>query len=484
MTVKYYVVRSGQSTVLKKETELTNNEQYLSVTIGSPMTLTDLPIGEYTVTEYVHTTDEEGKEIYTAITDENGGVNSWTFVSAISTTAETAAVVNGTPAGAELINRYTSGKYCIAVTKQWIVEGEVYQGADLPEIAVKLQRTTESPDAADDKWEFVPGIYMGDKDNVVGNETDDNGKVNYILLNKDNNWSAVAVGQDQMDAAGNRYSYRWVEGTVVNGTFTDGAPTGWIEGASEKVQSKDKDGTDLVFLTKLKNYSGPHKEEVVPYEGTGDLGGVQVGDQITYEITYQNYKDVDADITIKDKLDDHVKYISSQPAGTHAGTTDEHGGTVTWTLLGVPAGTAGKVSLTVEVLESALVSKGGEGKVVNGGETATVQVGNDTEKSLEVVTNPVPEEPHKREIAPDVGIGELCPVDVGDEITYEISYQNYKKTPATITIEDQLDAHVEFVSASDGGVHSDAATDGSGGKVTWTLENVPAGKSGMRRASL
>ena len=117
---------------------------------------------------------------------------------------------------------------------------------------------------------------------------------------------------DQMDKNGNRYIYTWNEGTVdASGNFS-GAPAGWIAGDSEEVLSETKDDTKMVFLTKLKNYSGPHKEEVVPYEGTGDLGGVQVGDQITYEITYQNYKDVDADITIKDKLDDHVKYSSER----------------------------------------------------------------------------------------------------------------------------------------------------------------------------
>ena len=53
--------------------------------------------------------------------------------------------------------------------------------------------------------------------------------------------------------------------------------------------------------------------------------------------------------------------------------------------------------LTVKVLEGALESKGGEGKVVNGGESTTVQVGNDSEYHVEEVENPVPEEPEKKE---------------------------------------------------------------------------------------
>ena len=39
------------------------------------------------------------------------------------------------------------------------------------------------------------------------------------------------------------------------------------------------------------------------------------------------------------------------------------------------------------------MSEGGEGTVVNGGETATVQVGNDNEYTLETVENPVEDEP-------------------------------------------------------------------------------------------
>ena len=190
----------------------------------------------------------------------------------------------------------------------------------------------------------------------------------------------------------------------------------------------------------------PHKQEVAPYEGTGELGGVQVGDEITYEITYRNYKSVAADVTIKDTLDKNVEFVSA----SNGGTVRRGRHTVTWTLTDVPAGKEGKVTLTVKVLETAQQSNGGPGKVVNGGETTTVQVGNDTEYHVEEVENPVPEEPHKKEILPYEGIGELGGVKVGDEITYEISYKNYKSVAADVTIKDKLDANVEFVSASDG----------------------------------
>ena len=162
-----------------------------------------------------------------------------------------------------------------------------------------------------------------------------------------------------------------------------------------------------------------------------------------------------------------MKFVSADNGGISAG------GAVTWTLANVPAGEAGKVTLTVEVLESALVSNGGPGKVVNGGETATVKVGNDDEFTLETVENPVEEEPHKREIQPYTGTGMLGEVNVGDEITYEITYTNYKTEAADVVIKDTLDSAAYFLRASDGGSH-DAGTH----TVTWKIANVPAGTTG------
>ena len=121
--------------------------------------------------------------------------------------------------------------------------------------------------------------------------------------------------------------------------------------------------------------------------------------------------------------------------------------------------------MTVKVLEGALKSNGGPGKVVNGGETATVQVGNDAAYTLDVVEKPVVDVPGKKEIEPYEGIGVLGGVFVGDEITYQISYKNYKTKKADVKIVDQLDKNVEFVSASDGGeLKNGKRTDGKRGR--------------------
>ena len=172
------------------------------------------------------------------------------------------------------------------------------------------------------------------------------------------------------------------------------------------------------------------------------LGGVKVGDEITYEISYRNYKSEAADVMIKDTLDPNVEFVSASDGGTYEKRTRRSN---LDDLKDVPAGKEGKVSLTVKVLEGALESKRRrQGRKRR--RDRTVKVGNDQEYT-EYVENPVPEEPHKKEIDPYEGTGELGAVKVGDEITYEISYKNYKKETADVTIKDTLDPNVEFVSA-------------------------------------
>jgi uncharacterized repeat protein (TIGR01451 family) len=226
----------------------------------------------------------------------------------------------------------------------------------------------------------------------------------------------------------------------------------------------------------------PTKEETAPYEGTGVLGAVQVGDEITYKINYKNYKNEKADIVITDVLDKNVSYRGSE-GGSYISPSveDAHGGVVTWTIKEVAAGATGSVTLTVEVLEGALESEGGEGKVVNGGENATVKVGNDNAFELNTVENPVPEEPSKKETAPYEGNGKLGGVDVGDKITYEISYDNYNDDAVEVVIKDKLDANVTYVSSTPAGTYSERDN-----TVTWTLADVAAktaGKVNIGRAA-
>ena len=224
---------------------------------------------------------------------------------------------------------------------------------------------------------------------------------------------------------------------------------------------------DAYTLDTVENPLVPGKQEIDPYQGNGVLGGVVPGEQITYEIGYRNYQDGPATIVIKDTLDPHVAFVSA-PNGSYDETTHA----VTWEIKDVSSLQEGKVTLTVLVLESARESKGGPGKVVNGGDGATAKVGNDKEYTLDTVENPVPEIPSKQEIDPYEGNGVLGAVKVGENITYEITYKNYKSATATVKIVDELDKNVAFVDAGDG--QYDAAKH----TVTWEIKDVPAKQEG------
>ena len=219
----------------------------------------------------------------------------------------------------------------------------------------------------------------------------------------------------------------------------------------------------------------PKKVEITPYSGIGTLGGVKVSDEIEYEISYENYSDSASEIIIEDQLDANAKYISSSPTGSFSGAdaTTGGGGKVSWTISNVPAGATGSVKLKVEVLEGALVSNGGNGKVVNGGSSSTVQVGSYPKQSLDLVENPVPEPPTKKEITPYNGTGNLGGVNVDETITYEIEYRNYKSTNQTINITDKLDDNVTYVSSSNNGSYYSNRH-----IVTWRLDNIAANTSG------
>ena len=200
--------------------------------------------------------------------------------------------------------------------------------------------------------------------------------------------------------------------------------------------------------------SDPTKVETDPYQGTGvteveELGAVKPGDVVAYKISYRNYKTKAGDVVITDALDDNVAFVSASDNGAEAD------GTVTWTIPAVPAGTEGSVNLTVSVKDTATVV----GKIAN---RASVNVDNDGDYDTNIQENPVPEDPEKTEASPYAGKGELGGVKRGQEITYEIKYKNYRSQDADVTITDELDEKVEYVSSSNDGSEEN-------GIVTWTI---------------
>ncbi len=132
---------------------------------------------------------------------------------------------------------------------------------------------------------------------------------------------------------------------------------------------------DLAVTPKYSKYQGhPEKTETDP--GDGKL--VNVGQQITYEITWENYMPRTAKVTVTDPLDKGVDFVSASEPGVY--DADSH--TVTWELGEKEAGDKGTVTLTVKVNVNA--QKPGE--VQN---QATVTVDNKPDQT-NIPENPVP----------------------------------------------------------------------------------------------
>ena len=220
---------------------------------------------------------------------------------------------------------------------------------------------------------------------------------------------------------------------------------------------EDKDDIDLPTV--------PTKALV---SGADEDGFVNVGDELTYTISYYNYNDEAATVVITDKLDSGVTFVSASDEG------DESNGTVTWRL-NVEAHTGGTVTLVVEVNETAKLQVAGE-TVASVSNDATVTIGNYTATTNEV-TNPLkeddPEKPTKTVAdATDATVTNGSNVEVGDELTYTISYYNHHNAAATVVITDVLDPGVTLVWYS-GSASNDTTADGRV-QLTWTIANVPA----------
>lgn len=138
---------------------------------------------------------------------------------------------------------------------------------------------------------------------------------------------------------------------------------------------------------------------------------VDVGDEVTYTISYKNITNDTADITIVDKLDPGVDFVSAQwgsnrliPGGnidtmsvTIVYDSEKH--EVTWTIYNVEPGVDGTVTLNVKVNEDAVhgwdytegldseTSEDDDYKIFN---RASVQIGNDSARFTDTIRNPLP----------------------------------------------------------------------------------------------
>ncbi len=230
--------------------------------------------------------------------------------------------------------------------------------------------------------------------------------------------------------------------------------------ATVQVGEHDAQQTKTVYNPLVPE--NPSKD--VDADGNGEYGdngmGVKVGDTLTYEIKYLNDTGETVIVTITDEVDEGLDFKSADNGGTY----DEDERLITWEIGEVEPGEEITVTFTATVNETALVRN----EVDN---TATVLVRDDPEVEAEelptnTVYNPVPDKDVDADgdgVYEDSGME----VNVGDTLVYKIDYENPDDEAATVTITDEVDVGLDYVSSTD-----DGSYDESNRMITWVIENV------------
>ncbi|HJF94035.1 MAG TPA: DUF5979 domain-containing protein [Lachnoclostridium phocaeense] len=246
-------------------------------------------------------------------------------------------------------------------------------------------------------------------------------------------------------------------------------------------EANAQEGHFLVLLGNNGKLSVPYlrKDVTTPEDTSTSIDGqlVGVGDTLHYTIDWANTavggdgSPADAEVTVTDILPAGTSYVGGSAeayldtANGSSNITDSsavrigvNGDTVTWTIQ-AKAGESGTVSFDVKVEDTAVNNDGNA--ILN---KATIAVGTNT-YTTNTTVNYVPEK------SVDTGDTTADSAQVGDTLTYTITYVNPTGQPADITITDTLDKGLTFVpnSASDGGSYDEGSR-----TVTWNLKNVPA----------
>ncbi|MDI9569429.1 MAG: carboxypeptidase regulatory-like domain-containing protein [Pseudomonadota bacterium] len=275
-------------------------------------------------------------------------------------------------------------------------------------------------------------------------------------------------------------------GTESGGVVTWNLTDGLAMGATKKVTFKVTVGDALSDKAKIKNetYSvtctqGASKagqavevEVIRPVLGiakTADKTSVNIGDTITYTITYTNTGSADAlNAVIKEKIPDNATYESSTPSGTYDNGTR----TVTWTLAKVDKTSGqGTVSVTVRVAAPGLVNGAlivNDTYSIHSEEIKTPVQGAKVETP---VNAPVLALTKVAAVVIGQTLTPVTEVPSGDDLTYILTYKNTGGMDATgVVITDKIPAKTTFVSADNGGVLN-------AGTVEWKNLTIKAGET-------
>lgn len=261
--------------------------------------------------------------------------------------------------------------------------------------------------------------------------------------------------------------YKLVVTVVGDGSAlkADSALTQVKDDAGEEVNKTMQVPGEVMTFT--NTYKKPTQGKDVSVEGKPgtsiDGQFVQVGSKLVYTINWVNDAVNDkgeaapATVVITDVIPAGTAYVkdSASDGGVYNADTN----TLTWSLGKQEANASGTVVFTVKVTEAAL-----NNKVEN---QANIQIG---ENKTETTSKPEVFVPGKK--VEDANKGDI---QVGDVLTYTVSYANPGKDSATVTITDKLPKGLTYVdgSASDGGSFDKAEN-----KLTWKINDVKAGATG------
>jgi uncharacterized repeat protein (TIGR01451 family) len=186
---------------------------------------------------------------------------------------------------------------------------------------------------------------------------------------------------------------------------------------------------------------------------------VEAGGSLTYTVNWTVGGDAYAPgVVIVDTLPEHVTFVSA----SHGGVYNAAARTVTWNLGDMTPVTSGAYTINVLVetpmyngvrLTNVAVITDGLGNRAQGSVTSTVHA----DHALTVTKTAAPE-----------------PVEAGANLTYTINWAVTGNEPSpNATVVDTLPAHVDFVSATGGGVYDPTTR-----KITWNLGTLMTPQSG------
>ena len=239
---------------------------------------------------------------------------------------------------------------------------------------------------------------------------------------------------------------------LVNGNFVGNeviTNTARVTSPSDPASPKDSNPSNVIV------------EEVIPEMAItkkANAPTVFAGEFISYTIEVTNFGTAPAtNVTVTDQLPTGTFFISADNSVTH------NAGLVTWTLGTINPGVTRIINLVVQV---GLTVPNGT-VIINGVSVQSPDI------STPVLNDPDPENEVIVVSLPELIVSKFAAspkVNPGNTISYTITVTNLGTANATnVSVTDVLPTGTTFVSASNGGVHSN-------GTVTWTIASLPIGE--------